>query len=428
MTTNINFDNWSTYGEIQICDTCYSTDPCQHYVKINENNQTLLTGDNIYKLFINQNLQPPDHFKYYKYKVDIDYFSQKIINNEFDEFKNNYFFTHNTYSEKAKDCFLRIACNQNNMKFIKYLVEDKKTPVSCEILKNCAKNIDQLELTKYFLSKDFHLQNINLLNVAAYHQNFLLVKYLIEELKVPLDRSTLIMSLTNNKPDNAIVTYLLGKSIEENIIYDSFYDIECLIKHNLIDTCLKNKMVNQFFKTAKVIIQLNHSHNKKDTPEEIIDREIETLLTNKAYENYLDPLKYTNLQKFNTVKIPMFKTKLLLQKIQIIPSADHDFIDNIKINLGESSKLFKKTNENIYEFSFLQPLYYWYAVYSISEIEIHTKNNKIITGDEFNVVFTFGYSFTFSKLQHHVDDHLFSQVDDTTCVEQVAGLMQFKSI
>ncbi|AYV78677.1 MAG: hypothetical protein Edafosvirus24_3 [Edafosvirus sp.] len=55
-----------TTDDIEISDTCLFSSQCQHYVKIEKGQSKLMNGRDIKKLFTDNNLVVPDHFKNYE--------------------------------------------------------------------------------------------------------------------------------------------------------------------------------------------------------------------------------------------------------------------------------------------------------------------------------------------------------------------------
>jgi len=96
---------------------CYCTAPCKHYLTIN-GITSLVRGTYIYEYCVENNINIPEHFKIYQDNYYEKIYKNMIINNDFDNFKNN------NYIQKFGDYFLSISFQQNNKTFIDYLINE----------------------------------------------------------------------------------------------------------------------------------------------------------------------------------------------------------------------------------------------------------------------------------------------------------------
>ncbi len=179
----------------------------------------------------------------------IEYYSHLIKIDDLEHFIDN---PHMNDDEKKRH-FLKIACEYNKLKFIKYLINDiENTTLFDKIFSSNQQKIGNklitydllalatqnrnIEMFKYLIDNtDFNANHIginnshpikgnNLLSCASYHKNINLVRYMVETLKLSLNASTnhtkplvVACSMPNNE---IVVKYLINKSIEQKIKYD----------------------------------------------------------------------------------------------------------------------------------------------------------------------------------------------------------------
>jgi len=170
--------------KFEIESSCYHTYPCQHYVKINGERKSM-SGTEIYTFCIENDLPIDEHFQQYKFMVDLYKYRELIKTDQFDSFVGNYLLDYNQrVFDHIPNCeFLIYACvYNNNIRFITYLVEEKKAPIIYQTLCVCTQSVNQLELFKYLLQKSqldvtatctnylFGRAN-NLLSFASCHDN-----------------------------------------------------------------------------------------------------------------------------------------------------------------------------------------------------------------------------------------------------------------
>lgn len=230
---------------------CLTSLPCQHGVKINNENKRM-NGVEIYKYCIENNYPVPKHFEQYKEHIMRDILNDYVRNNNIENFKigfNEYFGTkHKNIKNEYMSMYLYTAISNNNNIFIDYFVKECNVPVSNEHI-NCCINNNHLELFKYLLP--LHLKNskngnvMNLLDNAVNKKNYEITKYLFENYDISLHdcissyypSKLLIRYLTVGNNDNStdLTNYLIDKSVEQRMRYGGrdikiikekgFYDI-----------------------------------------------------------------------------------------------------------------------------------------------------------------------------------------------------------
>jgi hypothetical protein len=233
--------------DFYISDTCYQSKPCRHNCRIN-NAEVFLNGIEIYKYCIDNNIDVPEHFKRYKKGIDYQYYRDLIFNNDLEKFKNNYLL------EQNKNDFLAIAIENNNIDFINYLKLECNANITNKniLCKNPDITLFKLLIQDLNNIEPYYVNNggNNLLSYASYHENFNLVKYLIEECNISLNRDIkyisplieLLQKQKHNQIDLNLLNYLIEKSKEHNVIYYGD-DVTILKNNNILTDYIFNKDV-----------------------------------------------------------------------------------------------------------------------------------------------------------------------------------------
>jgi len=341
-----------SYGEnFKIYNLCYQSYPCKHYVQIDEKNPKMMGGVAIYEYCLLNNIPIPPHFSHYKYNYDERLYGNMIINNDFDNFIGNYLI------EKSNK-FLIIACSQNNDKFITYLLNDCKVPVTNNVLMSCIHNT---ALFKMMHDKCREILTFEFLTAAVECKNLDVLKFLIEDKNLEItDARPLIYAINNGL--NTIKNYLTEKS---NIIYKG-HDAIFLKKH--VDN-------NLLFCGPTV------------TTNSIFDVENETSIYYKELsDNYYEYLKYTDLKNVSELKIPLNIKDFFIKSIII--KTDSKNIDKVQISCNDSYYNFI-CDDNEYKFICKEPINFKYLVYSDNHIKIISKTNTTLNINNLNIQFFF---------------------------------------
>jgi hypothetical protein len=183
----------------------------------------------------------------------VHYYNHLIKIGSYEHFINNPYMN----DDQIKKQFIKLACEYNRLNFVKYLINDLndltsnksiydkifKKPtqkhgnklITYECLSISTKHTD-ISLFKYLIDNTdfnpddiglhsyYHKEGNNLLCVASFNKNINLVRYMVDVMKLSLNKSshhTKPFIIACTVPDNIdVVKYLVKKSIEQNIVYD----------------------------------------------------------------------------------------------------------------------------------------------------------------------------------------------------------------
>ncbi len=236
-------DNLFQYTEItpdfKISELCYITYPCQHNIIIN-GEQKRWGGVKIYDYLRDNNLFSQlewleKHFGYCAHESERAKMWKAIQDNKIEYVKNSYLLSDTIYKKYYNRGFhggvLGEACKYNRVDLVKWLIEEKNFTVGQTILVNCCDNPDKLKLFKYLhsasnidLKENFKMTFVghggnHVLSHASFHGNLPLLKYLMEELEIPLTNSRPLMEALGREEKDITDTiqYLTNKTLECNI-------------------------------------------------------------------------------------------------------------------------------------------------------------------------------------------------------------------
>ena len=357
---------------IKVNMMCYLTYPCRHYVTLFGETK-LMNSEKIYDLFIENNVPVIEHFAYIKKIKDNRDFLDSVRNGNFDIDEENI----NIYKTRLiHNVIISDANFHEQQKFIDYLVKEKNIPITYHNLITCAKYEKLFDMFKYLANGNINLLKRTgqhyiahggntILSAAAFNNNLLAVKYMIEDLNisVAVGKNPLIECFCSKVNVDKMKTYLISKCVEQKIVFYG-YDVSALKRHNLIDTFQKHGLIYNHDSTVSIhLISTCLDQVSKILTDNCISGEKDQLKENICHVKLYNNSKYEYFMRF-TSYISFHKLKL---------SVDNNIISDIYLVFNDKKLKFSKSDECNFIFESIDELYLG-ATYTQLSILFETNN------------------------------------------------------
>lgn len=265
-------------SDINVSDICLQSYPCQHKVSIKNTTPKLLYGTDIYKLYVENNLLVPEHFKIYKNYIMKQAYYNKIKNsiksNNLDELSSccrEYNF--NDFNNYEIDSFINDACIYSKLdsyETVKYLLN---VCIKATITENTLmfavyktnKNIDDKQFDNRYYTEHPHMIDllikyidedklINIVYSCIMAGGFELAKYLMITYNLELEYSLLKYAIDGN--NKYFIDYFINKFNQQ---YEQDVLTSAVVKENyeIIKYLLDNNMIDDHKYHINVIIRKN---------------------------------------------------------------------------------------------------------------------------------------------------------------------------
>lgn len=340
---------------------CHSTAPCQHYLTIH-GIRRLEFGTFIYEYCVDNNIDVPEHFKRYKDDYYEKIYKDMIINNDFDNFKNN------NYIQKFGNYFLSISYKQNNKTFINYLIKE------CDI-KPCLNNlyyinnIDDFKFILQYVDINTILYNVDVIQSFIKNNCIDIITYLFTNYEINLNnynQSILIYALQHYKDNKEIIDILIENSVKNNVLYYR-HDASFLKENNILTDFIFNKDA-QLNVSVNILNELNKELNN-----------INKLLL-KDIDKYFYELIYDKINKTKSINISNCIRIFSFKKFTIeFSNKNIENIESVDINIGNQNyKIDLKKEGNKYIFESIDNIPLYILVYSGISININVNKETVL--------------------------------------------------
>jgi hypothetical protein len=384
---------------IKINEMCYCTFPCMHDVEYRGIKKCMRAAE-IYKILFSNNEEIPEHFKYVKEIVDLEYLKEELRSGKlFQKIVDNYLFkTH-------KNKIFNMAIQFNRRDIIDYIFNSGFT-LTNEHFILCAKIEDiNFSLFKFFVSK---LKTTTILSSviphAVYHNKFKLIKYMLDDIHVPYTNS--FFNLKNIENDTPLREYLIEKSVSHNVRIVVPYKIGLLKKTKLYDRFVILGLVSQLPHTNITWslfyddIKITHNDDLTDHTTDDLDMKRTDLHmeTYNIFNNIQDVcnINFNNLKTFK-IYIPHFRLSLKSMAIKL----NFSNICTIKncILTGNNDKHIYSLDvcNNIVSLKFLESLSLEFLLYTQFSLDFEFISPPVVDTYITSVDYTLTFTDTINK-------------------------------
>lgn len=417
-----DFCRTTDYEVIQICDSCYCTFPCQHDCIYN-GEVVCLSAYKIYDILEENKIEIPQHFKYMKDVVAERNLLKQIGDIRWEELHSHYLY------DKLKDRIFSKVVDYNRGDLAEKILNNGYI-LTRDIFLTCVKT-GNLNLFKFLynnlVDKDILHKNgmhyiahggNTLISMAAYHKHYELLKYMIEDIKIPYPKRNPLFEIMDITDECKVCKFLINKMVELDIKVENADDIARLKKLGLYDKFVSLGIANDIKYDLKYRFRYGVEEITDKSPENFKDKEIkkpedliELILVRNMFKVDLNKICYQNLRglKKMNINLPRFFVGLKNMKIDFVFEGKCKIQSCNFMSSGYSIYELKNTDDSV-SFNFIDPVTLHGAVFTMFELEfnIDTVNEEdvYIKNITYDILFEGKEDGQFDGKNYRLDDKI----------------------
>jgi len=360
--TKMDSNDFFTVGSM-----CWGTLPCFHNVTFNNGEVRHMRGDNIYKLYIDNNNEVHTHFKDYEshYKRNLN--ADLIKGGDLELIKKQYI--SGDYNS------VDLAVVNDRLDIVKYLVEELNQDVYHKSLVAACK-IGDLSMFKYLESKNVKRGTVyvdakTILEESINAKNLELVKYLTEKKEESLTSRALLMILPDDTKETIrLREYVIDKCIEQKLkiegdasIYLASYPevFDLFLKENLVSRVKTQVVVN--IDNEDVLENITHeTYVFRDLTDETDDMKfVISELHKRASKNISTELHKFSVNKQPYIELPRFYYDINSLSISFTGAED---VKKVFLDVDGTVLLFNLVSKNTFKLDISNVFHTYCLVYS----------------------------------------------------------------